>query len=42
MLDATRLLHANAYAMQVSIEPLAEAARRIAPESGAVRTVKRL
>ena len=42
MLDAERLLHANAYAMCVSIEPLAEAAARIAKSDGnAIRTIRR-
>jgi cell wall-associated NlpC family hydrolase len=42
MLDATRLLHANAFHMQVSIEPLAEVAARIARKEGAVRVIKRI
>ncbi len=42
MLDATRLLHANAFHMAVAIEPLAEAAARIARTEGAVRAIKRL
>ena len=42
MLDATRLLHANAYHMQVEIEPVEDAIARIAPVSGPVMAVKRL
>lgn len=42
MLDETRLLHANAFHMQVAVEPLAEAVTRIAPAAGAVTSVKRL
>jgi len=42
MLDANRLAHANAFHMQVAIEPLREAADRIAKSEGAIRTVKRI
>ncbi len=42
MLDATRLLHANAFHMAVAIEPLAEAAMRIARTEGPMRAIKRL
>lgn len=42
MLDATRLLHANAFHMRVANEPLREAADRIAKSEGAVRAIKRL
>lgn len=42
MLDATRLLHANAFHMQVEIEPLEDAAARIAPVAGPVTAVRRL
>jgi hypothetical protein len=41
MLDAERLLHANAFHMLVGIEPLAEAAERIEKVSGPVTSVKR-
>ena len=42
MLDATRLLHANAHHMLVAIEPLAEAVARIEKAVGAITSVKRL
>jgi cell wall-associated NlpC family hydrolase len=42
MLDETRLLHANAYHMLVAIEPLRDAAERIARKEGAIRSIKRL
>ena len=42
MLDATRLLHANAFHMQVAIEPLAEAVARIEKSAGQVTSVKRI
>ena len=42
MLDNARLLHANGFAMQVTIEPLMQAARRSAASEGPVRTIKRL
>lgn len=43
MLDAARLIHANGYFMQVSVEPLAEVrARTLASENLLVRTIKRL
>jgi len=41
MLDETHLLHANAFHMQVEIEPLAEAVARIAPVAGPVSSVRR-
>lgn len=42
MLDDTRLIHANAFHMQVAIEPLADAIARIAPVAGPVNAIKRL
>jgi cell wall-associated NlpC family hydrolase len=42
MQDATRLLHANAWFMEVTSETLAVAAARIAEIEGKIRTVKRL
>lgn len=42
MLDARRLLHANAWHMSTEIEPLAEAVARIEKAAGPVRRVKRL
>jgi hypothetical protein len=42
MLDAARLLHANAFHMMVAVEPLAEAIARIEPIAGPVTSVKRL
>ena len=43
MLDETRLLHANATSMQVSIEPIADARARIEKADGlSMRTIKRL
>ncbi|HEY5346998.1 MAG TPA: NlpC/P60 family protein [Rhizomicrobium sp.] len=42
MLDASRLLHANAFHMQVAIEPLAEAIARIEKSAGPVTSVKRI
>jgi cell wall-associated NlpC family hydrolase len=42
MLDASRLLHANAFHMAVAIEPLSEALARIAEIAGPVTSVKRL
>lgn len=42
MLDASRLLHANAFHMAVAIEPLAEALARIENIAGPVTSVKRL
>jgi hypothetical protein len=41
MLDAERLLHANAFHMLVAIEPLAEAIARIEQETGPVTSIKR-
>lgn len=42
MLDAARLLHANAFHMVVAIEPLAEAMARIEKSAGPVTAIKRL
>ena len=42
MLEAKRLLHANAFHMAVAIEPLAEAMARIEKIAGPVTSVKRL
>ena len=42
MLDATRIVHANAFHMRVVIEPLRETAERIAKSEGAIRTIKRI
>ncbi|MGE0829620.1 MAG: C40 family peptidase [Hyphomonadaceae bacterium] len=42
MLDAARLIHANAYHMKVEIEPLREAVARIAPVAGPIRAIKRI
>jgi cell wall-associated NlpC family hydrolase len=42
MLDASRLLHANAFHMEVSIEPFAEAVARIEKVAGPIKSVKRL
>lgn len=42
MLDKARLLHANAFHMDVSIEPLSEAVARIENVAGAITSVKRL
>jgi cell wall-associated NlpC family hydrolase len=42
MLDATRLLHANAFHMEVFIEPLEEAVRRIEKSGSPVTSIKRL
>ena len=42
MLDETRLIHANAFHMQVEIEPLEDAIARIAPIAGPVTAIKRL
>ncbi len=42
MLDETLLLHANAFHMQVAIEPLEDAVARIAPVAGPVNAIKRL
>ena len=42
MLDATRLLHANAHHMATAVEPLAMAAERIAKTSSFVLCVRRL
>jgi len=41
MLDDTRLIHANAYHMQVEIEPLDDAVARIAPFGGPITATKR-
>ena len=42
MLDAARLLHANAFHMVVAIEPLPEAVARIEKTAGPVTSIKRL
>ena len=42
MLDAARLLHANAFHMMVAIEPLAEAVARIETVAGPVTSIRRL
>jgi cell wall-associated NlpC family hydrolase len=43
MLDAARIIHANGYFMQVSIEPFADVRERtLASENLPVRTIKRL
>lgn len=42
MLDAENLLHANAFHMQVAIEPLSEAITRIDKIAGPVTSIKRL
>ncbi len=41
MLDAERLIHANAHHMMVAIEPLKEAMRRIAEQGSSVLAVRR-
>ncbi len=41
MLDAARLLHANAFHMQVESEPLESAIARIAPVAGPVTAIRR-
>ena len=41
MLDAARLIHANAYHMAVAIEPLAEALSRISARGGGDPTAYR-
>jgi cell wall-associated NlpC family hydrolase len=42
MLDAQQLLHANAFHMQVAIEPLREALARIEPVAGPITSIRRL
>ncbi len=42
MVDAARLLHANAFHMAVAIEPLSEAIERIAPIAGPVTSLRRV
>jgi cell wall-associated NlpC family hydrolase len=42
MQSATQLLHANAYFMEVTSEPLKDAVTRIASLEGPVRTIKRI
>lgn len=42
MIDETRLIHANAFHMQVEIEPLEDAIARIAQIVGPVNAIKRL
>jgi hypothetical protein len=41
MLDAVRLLHANAFTMEAAVEPLADAAGRIASRAGPITSIKR-
>ena len=41
MVDATRMVHANAHHMAVAIEPLAEAIQRIAGTGGGEPTAYR-
>jgi cell wall-associated NlpC family hydrolase len=42
MLNAARVIHANAFHMQVETEPLADAIARIAPVAGPVTSIRRL
>ena len=42
MQNASHLLHANAFHMQVAAEPLTEAVARITPIAGPVTSIKRL
>jgi hypothetical protein len=42
MLDEVRLLHANAFHMEVSVEPLSEAVARITDVAGPITSIKRL
>jgi cell wall-associated NlpC family hydrolase len=42
MLDADRLLHANAWHMAVDVEPLADAIARIEPAAGSIKTIRRI
>lgn len=42
MLDGERLLHANAHHMATAVEPLAQAAARIAGTAGPIRSIRRL
>lgn len=42
MLDADRLLHANAFHMEVTVEPLGLVAERIARKEGPVRAIKQI
>ncbi|MGY9105113.1 MAG: peptidase P60, partial [Alphaproteobacteria bacterium] len=42
MLDTECLLHANAFHMQVAIEPLVQAVERIAQAEGAIRRITRI
>lgn len=42
MLDEARLLHANAFHMEVAVEPLADAVARIAAAAGPITSVRRL
>lgn len=42
MLDGVMFVHANAYHMLVAVEPLPEAARRIAKSGGHISAIKRL
>ena len=42
MVDGTLMVHANAHHMMVAVEPLSEAARRIAKAGAQIRAIKRL
>ena len=42
MLDSVMMVHANAHHMMVAVEPLPEAANRIAKTGGGITCVKRL
>jgi hypothetical protein len=42
MLDNKRLLHANAFHMEVFAEPLDQAVARIEKTAGAITSIKRL
>jgi hypothetical protein len=42
MVDSVMLLHANAHHMAVAVEPLSDAADRIARAGSGISTIKRL
>ena len=42
MVDGTLMVHANAHHMMVAVEPLSEAARRIAKTGAQISAIKRL
>jgi len=42
MVDSFMLLHANAHHMAVAVEPLSDAAERIARSGSGISTIKRL